>query len=366
MTNLRQHRIRVSACECITPLGDSRQTQVALCEGRRSLELLPPFEDSDGRVPLSLFEPMLPALPPRWFARLAALLEPECGRGWGMARTPIFISSSNFGIDSLYYCRRLGRAEQLPWAAPHASVEHLRREMAWGANVALVSHACVSAQVALYAASNALAAGAERALVLSYDFLSPFVAGGFHALKILNSAMPRPYHAGGTSSIGLGEGAAYAVLEPDRGDFVIEGQGTWNEMHHFTANQPDGSGFRALAEALEGPLRGRKAWIKGHGTGTLESGRLEAEALEAAFPDAPLTGWKGAIGHTLGSCGLVELAIACRAMEGGHAPGTVGSEVPFFAHTVALDPFSCAGYDAALLLSNAFGGAHAGLILAHA
>jgi 3-oxoacyl-(acyl-carrier-protein) synthase len=112
---------------------------------------------------------------------------------------------------------------------------------------------------------------------------------------------------------------------------------------------------------------GRRVWIKGHGTGTLEAGRLEAEVLARQFPGAPLVSWKGSLGHTLGSCGLVELAIALAALRGsgGKIPGTVGGASPSFADTVALEPFASAGFDGAILTSNAFGGAHAAMLLTH-
>src|SRR5581483_7969678 len=117
-----------------------------------------------------------------------------------------------------------------------------------------------------------------------------------------------------------------------------------------------GAGFAACAAAIATAARGRRLWLKGHGTGTLEAGRLEAETLARQFPGAPLTAWKGSLGHTLGSCGLVELAIACAALRGtgGMIPGTVGGARPSFTDTVALEPFPSATFDGALLTSNAF------------
>ena len=93
---------------------------------------------------------------------------------------------------------------------------------------------------------------------------------------------------------------------------------------------------------------------------------MEATALATAFPDAPLVSWKGSLGHTLGSCGLVELAIACEAMRAGRAPGTVGASAPSFQPGVALEAFSIVETDGAICASNAFGGAHAAFLLAHA
>src|SRR6185369_11134154 len=211
----------------------------------------------------------------------------------------------------------------------------------------------------LMLASRALQAGwAERALVFSFDFISPFVTGGFHALKILNSGFPAPYADRPTGSIGLGDGAAFAVLTRDNGDFAITAQSLYNEMHHFTANRADGTGFATCLAPLRTAAAGRRLWLKGHGTGTLESGRLESAALAHAFPGAPLVAWKGSLGHTLGSCGLVELALACESIRAGRAPGTVGGARPSFQSCVALDAIDTHATDAVVCASNAFGGAH--------
>jgi 3-oxoacyl-(acyl-carrier-protein) synthase len=206
---------------------------------------------------------------------------------------------------------------------------------------------------------------AEAALVFSFDFLSPFVIGGFNALKILNGGMPAPYHDGEVGSIGLGEGAGAVVLSAGRSALRIVKQALYNEMHHFTSNAPDGSGFeRVLANCLpEGS--NPKLWVKGHGTGTLEAGALEARAVDARLLGAPLMSWKGSIGHTLGSCAVVELAIALEAMRAGQAPGNVGGQAPYFTNSIQDGSFSLAPYDGALLLSNAFGGAHAAMWIAH-
>jgi 3-oxoacyl-(acyl-carrier-protein) synthase len=279
----------------------------------------------------------------------------------------VVVTSSNFGVGSLYaFCR--GRdARQLRYGAPFACVAALREEFGWGGQVHTFSHACVSAHLGLMHAARLLHAGlADRVLVFSFDFVSPFVAGGFHSLKILNAGMPAPYAVRATGSIGLGDGAAFAVLTREPTAFRIEAQALHNEMSQFTGNQADGSGFAVCAGAIVRAAGGRRLWVKGHGTGTLDAGRLEAGAFARALPGAPLVSWKGALGHTLGSCGLVELALALEAVSTGRVPGTIGSAAPCFTDTVALEPFAAAGHDGAIIASNAFGGAHAALLLSHA
>jgi 3-oxoacyl-(acyl-carrier-protein) synthase len=307
------------------------------------------------------------SIPPSWLDYLRPLAASIPQNPWGGPRHPVFITSSNFGVGSLYAFRRTGDSRHLRYGTPSTCVDWLRSELGWGPNVTTFSHACVSAHLGLLQAARALHAGfAEEALVFSFDFLSPFVAGGFHALKILNADFPAPYQDRPTGSIGLGDGAGFAVLTRDRGDFAILGQSVHNEMHHFTANQADGAGFATCLADLAPRARDRRLWLKGHGTGTLEAGRLEAHALAKQFPGAPLVSWKGSLGHTLGSCGVVELALAVESLRAGRTPGTVGSTGPGFSDAIAFEPFDNTPFDTVLCASNAFGGAHAALLLAHA
>lgn len=362
--------VRLAACDCLTPFGDARTTHAALVRGERALQPVPVLGREGGdSVPLALLpgRALDEANPPAWLHSLQTLLAPVSGPGWGTARRPVCVTSSNFGVGSLYAFRRTGEVGHAAHGTPHGSVELVRRALGWGENVAIFSHACVSAHLGLVHGARLLAAGAaDEALVVSYDFLSPFVAGGFHALKILNADFPAPYQDRATGSIGLGDGAGYAVLSRDRGDFALAAHSLHNEMHHFTANRPDGAGFAAALAPLAVAAAGRRLWVKGHGTGTLEAGRLEAAAIAQAFPRSPLVGWKGSLGHTLGSCGLVELAIVAAAIRDGRTPGTVGSAAPTFADTVSVAPFANTVFDGVICASNAFGGAHAALLLSHA
>lgn len=362
--------VRLAACACLTPFGDAVATHAALLCGERALQPTPVLgRDGGDAVPMALLpgRALDEANPPSWLQSLGTLLAPVAGPAWGTARRPVCVTSSNFGVGSLHALRRSGEAAHAAHGTPHGSVELVRRTLGWGENVAVFSHACVSAHLGLVHGSRLLAAGgADEVLVVSYDFLSPFVAGGFHALKILNVDFPAPYQDRATGSIGLGDGAGYAVLTRDRGDLAIAAHSLHNEMYHFTANKPDGSGFAAALAPLAAVAAGRKLWVKGHGTGTLEAGKLESAAVAQAFPGAPLVGWKGSLGHTLGSCGLVELAVVAASLRAGRTPGTVGSAAPAFTDTVALAPFDNAAFDGVVCASNAFGGAHAALLLSHA
>lgn len=362
--------IRLAACGALTAFGGEAATHAALLAGRVALAPTPVHGSEGGDpVPIALLpgRPYDETLPPTWLPhlrQLAARIPSDSAAPWGSPRRPVFVTGSNFGVSHLHAYRRRGGAEHLAYGTPFECVNRVAEALGWGPDITVFSHACVSAHLGLLQASRVLAAGlADEALVFSFDFISPFVAGGFHALKILNADFPAPYQDRPTGSIGLGDGAAFAVLTRDRGDFALSGQCLHNEMHHFTANRPDGAGFTSCLAALPAAVAGRRVWLKGHGTGTLEAGRLEALALAAAFPAAPLVSWKGSLGHTLGSCGLVELAVVMESLRAGHAPGTVGAAAPGFTDAVAFAPLDLAAFDGVVCTGNAFGGAHAAFLV---
>jgi 3-oxoacyl-(acyl-carrier-protein) synthase len=362
--------IRVAACGCVTPFGDAGATHAALLRGECALRPFPILgRDGGDAVPLGLLpgRQLDETAPPDWLPALVALNRSIPRAGWGGPRHPVFVTGSNFGVGGLYALRRTGREAFAAWSALPACTERLRIELGWGPDVSIVSHACVSAHLGLLLATRAISSGlADEALVFSFDFLSPFVAGGFHALKILNQAFPSPFREQETGAIGLGDGAGFAVLSRERGEWMLTGQSVYNEMHHFTSNRSDGSGFQACLQAVAQAAAGRRVWFKGHGTGTLEAGRLEVQAASRAFPGAPIVGWKGSLGHTLGSCGIVELAIAVEAARTGKAPGTLGRDGAPMAPAVAFGNVDASAFDGVVCASNAFGGAHAAFLLCHA
>jgi hypothetical protein len=354
----------------MTAFGDAASTHAALMRGESALRPVPVLGGAGGDpVPMALMpgRAIDETNPPSWLGALRALAGAIPDGDWGSPERPVFVTGSNFGVGGLYALRQTGDAAFAAWGAPPTCTERLRVELGWGPDVSIISHACVSAHLGLIEASRALDAGVAReALVLSFDFLSPFVAGGFHALRILNGDFPAPFREGATGAIGLGDGAGFAVLARDRGDWVLDGQSLNNEMHHFTANRGDGSGFSGCLEATAAATRGRRVWYKGHGTGTLEAGRLEVAAAGRSFPGAPVVGWKGSLGHTLGSCGLVELAVAIESVRVGQTPGTYGRGGPAMSDCVAAGNFANGSFDGVVCASNAFGGAHASFLLCHA
>ncbi|CAA6679612.1 MULTISPECIES: hypothetical protein [unclassified Lentimonas] len=361
------HSVHIREIACQTCHGSASESVSALLRNEVGLRFTPIYgEDGGDSVPLALRSPMQKSLPPRWWSDLLSFIQPLVSADWGTVRRPVFLTSSNFGIDALYGVSSERDVSYAPWATPHGCLAFLKKELGWGDNVTILSHACVSAQLGLYQAAQSIHQDfADEALVLSFDYVGPFVAAGFHSLKILNGQMPAPYQAQEFGSIGIGDGMAYAILDKQDKAPRITAQALYNEMYHFTSNAPDASGFTKTILSIQQALESDNYWIKGHGTGTLEAGRFEAETTNKLLPGHPLVSWKGSIGHTLGSCALVELALALAAHEQGEIPGTVATTGECLAPNVQKDSFAAKDFDSTLFLSNAFGGAHGAMVVSY-
>src|SRR5581483_1587926 len=132
------------------PFGDGAATAAALTAGRIALQLRPVFGREGGdAVPLALLADMDETLPPRWLGAVKALVAAVPPERWGTARFPVVVTSSNFGVGSLHAFTRTRDARHVAHGTPFACVEMLRRELGWGGEVCVLSHACVSAHLGL-------------------------------------------------------------------------------------------------------------------------------------------------------------------------------------------------------------------------
>ena len=181
---------------------------------------------------------------------------------------------------------------------------------------------------------------ADAVLVVAADLVTEFVFSGFSVLRALGPDGAHPFDRDRAGLV-LGEGAAAILLTnrslaTDTGSGPLArllGWGSANDANHVTAPARDGCGLiaaiqRALALADCGPET--VAGISAHGTGTVYNDAMELTAIEAVFGDRrlPCHSVKGAIGHTLGAAGAIEVALALRMLAERTVPPTVGLSTP--------------------------------------
>lgn len=195
---------------------------------------------------------------------------------------------------------------------------------------ATLSAACASGTLALINGIQQIKGGESGAvLVVGIDLVSRFVQAGFSRLQALSSEGARPFDRKRTG-LSLGEGAGYLLLTPADGiSPVFKGWGTACDARHITAPCREAGGLiKAIDQTIDAGSRQVGA-VNAHGTGTVYNDAMEMKALEYFFSgNVPVHSVKGSIGHTLGAAGVVEAALAVRALSQGVIPPTAGLMTP--------------------------------------
>lgn len=190
------------------------------------------------------------------------------------------------------------------------------------------------------------------------------------------SSTPRPFDAGRDGLV-VGEGGGAVLLEEyesakKRGATII------GEIIGFSCNNnggdlilPNLGGITAtLRIALEdaGISPEDVDFISAHATATKMGDVIEAQAIDAVYGNGPLvTGLKSYMGHTMGTCGVIELILTLYMMEKGFIAPTlnldsVDERCSMLRHTpelteaktniAAIQNFAFGGVNTCLLVKN--------------
>jgi 3-oxoacyl-[acyl-carrier-protein] synthase II len=252
-----------------------------------------------------------------------------------------------------------------------------------GAKLSLISNGiCISASCASSAIAVAHGAAliesgrAGAVLVCCGDLITEYAFAGFSALKALSPFPCRPFDRD-RKGLSLGEGAAALLLmnadrarREDRNKLgTILGWGITNDATHITAPAKSGRGLvQAVDQALKTVKRKPEdiAAISAHGTGTVYNDLMELNAFAQVFGErkVPMYSIKGAIGHTLGAAGAIEVILGFKALSGQIIPPTVGFINPEDGAEGQVSPEAQPVSGGYLLTTNSgFGGVNAALIL---
>jgi 3-oxoacyl-[acyl-carrier-protein] synthase II len=201
----------------------------------------------------------------------------------------------------------------------------------------IISAACTSSAAAASRAAAMIRSGhADCVLVVACDGMTEFIYSGFSSLMALDKVPARPFDID-RAGLTVGEAAAYALImseerarkeqRPVLGE--IAGWGLSDDANHMTGPSRESEGLvLAMRKALQsaGITEEQVGFIAAHGTGTMYNDAMEMRAFRTVFRDRKISAYsvKGAIGHTMGAAGLVEMIIAQRALREKKAPPTVG------------------------------------------
>jgi len=241
----------------------------------------------------------------------------------------------------------------------------------------VICAACASSSAAV-AQGAAMIRDGERdcVLVVACDNVSEFVAAGFSSLMALDEDMARPFDKN-RRGLSLGEAAAYMLLMSEQRASrerrpvlaEISGWGLTGDAKHITGPARDGSGLAAaVRQALQSAgLPGERVGsISAHGTGTVYNDSMEMRAFKSVFEgrSLPTYSLKGAIGHTMGTAGLVDIIVAVRGLAERVVPPTVNlRDVDNEAQGWASPEARACDSDVALSTNSGFGGINCAVVL---
>lgn len=214
---------------------------------------------------------------------------------------------------------------------PGAVAEAVAARLGATGPVLTFTMACTSSAAALAAAGRQLRAGrCDRAVVVGYDLLSCLTISGFRSLMLFDPEPCRPFDAR-RAGLQLGEGCGVLVLERGPARFELLGDANVLDPSHLTASATDGStAERVMADALRssGLAPGDVVSIKAHGTGTRDNDLAEGRGIARLFGGSPppFASLKGALGHTLGAAGSLEVALWLGCLAEGFLPASIGFE----------------------------------------
>lgn len=288
----------------------------------------------------------------------------------------LIVATTKGGIDNLEKVSRQEPAH-LYDAFLFSLGEALSNRLGLNGHPMTVSAACASSSVAAAQGEALISMGyKEVVLVCCIDLVTEFVFSGFSSLKILSPTPCRPFDRN-RNGLSLGEGAAALLLmseERCRRDRRIPlgricGWGICNDAVHITSPAQDGSGLvRAITQALDKAhiASDDLAGVSAHGTGTVYNDSMELNAFSQVFKGRKIPAYsiKGALGHTMGAAGGIEIAVALHALTSQRIPPTIRCTSPEDMAEGMIGPVSRSVTGPFLLTTNSgFGGINAALIL---
>jgi 3-oxoacyl-[acyl-carrier-protein] synthase I len=250
-------------------------------------------------------------------------------------RLPLFVGSTGFGVSRAEgeYLELLVREPGSSFALPRVGFQEVRERLDETLGVGgpdyVFNTACTASANALLAAQRLISLGRmDQALVLGLEFANRTTLTGFSGLQLLSPEL-KPFDAG-RDGIVLGEGLGAALLSAEPGGLglALAGGASNCDTYSVTSASPDGGSIAALLRkvlAQTGLAPDQVRGVKAHGTASPQNDSSEAAGLRGIF-DAmpPLCALKPYLGHTLGACGSIELALFGGAVSRGFLPPVPG------------------------------------------
>ncbi|MDN3517106.1 beta-ketoacyl synthase N-terminal-like domain-containing protein [Aquisalimonas lutea] len=281
-------------------------------------------------APAGLLEVLAPVV--------AAALDDAGLRGEARQACGVFVGSSSSTVAEAEQVFRgqLDDPAAVPLDAPggHGRLpERLAEAVGLGGPRFYFGTACSSSANALLHAQRMIARGAlDHAVVVGVERSNWLSLFGFDSLMLLSGGRGRPLDRDRDGLV-LGEGVSAMVIGPDTPDapWRLLGGASRVDTETPTNSSPESIAATIRAAMAAAAVDGDEITaIKAHGTGTPGNDLAECTGLRQCLGETlpPVTSLKGGLGHTMGACGIVEIAATMACVDAGFWPPSAGFRTP--------------------------------------
>ena len=230
-----------------------------------------------------------------------------------------------------------------------------------------VSTACTSSINAVLEARNLINSNVfEYAIVVGIEIYSQMMSDGFSSMKLLSREMQRPFDIARDGLV-LGEAVAAVLLGKESSPWSLRGGYSNCNSLNITSVSSSGEEYaQVMQEAMnlsEVSTHDITA-LKAHATATTTNDMSEINAIEKVFDsDLVFTALKPYIGHTLGACGVLELAIFMACIDDSFIPKTLNHNKSIIEEYTPLQKHKKCSFGVFMLNYFGFGGNNTSVII---
>ncbi len=310
-------------------LGNLETTWVQLLAGATGISKRQVFPDLPA-FPVAMIGAQ-PGSLDRLIPNLTTTLLADAGWQTPLPNCPVIIGSSRAYQPQWEEMAKSGNTSSVLDYLPHMPAIGVARLIGSTSAVLAPMAACATGIWAIERGYQMILHGADQVIVGAVEApISPLTVVGFQKMGAMATDGCYPFDKNRQGLV-LGEGGAFFTLEERsiaaaRGAKIygqILGCGLTNDASHAWG-VGGGAGATAVQQCLERSSLNSVDQIILHGTSTQLNDRYEASLIKQFFPDVPVTGHKGSIGHTLGAAAAISVALAFRSLHCQIMPPTVG------------------------------------------
>lgn len=207
--------------------------------------------------------------------------------------------------------------------------QDIAKELGLNSFTMTIATACTSSINAVLEARNLINAEViEYAIVVGVEVLSDMMSDGFNSMNLLSLSEQKPFDRARDGLI-LGEAIAGVLLGRDESPWKLLGAYSNCNSETITSVSESGEEFEEVmlnAMNLAEVKADKITALKAHATSSVSNDLAEINAISRIFDKKlTFTAIKPYIGHTLGACGVLEMAIMMACVDDGFIPKTINN-----------------------------------------